>query len=1002
MELAGTIIKGIYYDSVTLMRAARELQALPEVTDAAAVMATAENKRILAASGLDWPDLADAGDTDLVLAVTATDAATAKAALEQAQDNLTKQSRRPAGTQAAEYAPRSLEKALEIDPSANFALISVAGKYAATEIRKALQAGLNVLCFSDNVTLEDEVACKQYARAQGRLLMGPDCGTALVGGVPLAFANEIRSGGIGLVAASGTGLQEVTCLIHRAGGGVSHALGVGGRDVKAPVGGLSLLTAWAALEQDEATRVIVWISKTPDPSVLQNFRTALRTASKPVVACFIGADPDALEGTGVHAARTLEDAALQAVALDQNKDLDQIRSSLATGTNLSAPQRRPGGRYVRGLFCGGTFAQEAVHLLGARLDAIQTNVREPLADPDRSQGHSLIDLGSDEFTAGRAHPMIDYALRNRRILEEARDPETAVIWVDVVLGYGAHPEPAAELVPVFESVRALDNPPPIVFHVCGTDDDPQHRARVVAALTAAGGWCAPSNAAAAAWIADLLELPQTGPAAQAAAIMAATENEAEPFTLNPPTDLLTVPLRVINVGLADFAGPIRARGHSCIQVDWQPPAPVAPEVLAHLQSAATERAAANARAFELVQQGQPYWVDMGIARDLVPDMHPNRFLHAGPPIEWERMCGPLRGALIGAVLYEGYADNVEEAAQQLAAGRYEFAPCHGHQTVGPMAGVVSPSMPVFVVENRAHGNRTYCTQNEGLGKVLRYGAYAPEVLERLRWMATTLYPALQAAIRSLDGIDLNTLIAQALHMGDEVHNRNRAATSLLLRALVPALVRTAPDAATAAAAIEFINGNDHFFLNLSMPACKAVLDPARNIPHSSLVVAMARNGTDFGIQLAGTGDRWFTGPALVPDALYFAGYSKDDANPDIGDSCITEAGGLGGFAIAAAPAIVQFVGGHAADALRYTLEMYEIVVGENKRYQIPSLDFRGTPTGIDAIRVVEKGIVPFIDTGVAHKEAGVGQVGAGVVSAPMEPFIKAVEGLAATQKEKEQ
>jgi hypothetical protein len=462
---------------------------------------------------------------------------------------------------------------------------------------------------------------------------------------------------------------------------------------------------------------------------------------------------------------------------------------------------------------------------------------------------------------------------------------------------------------------------------------------------------------------------------------------------NCMSSFLSQPLNVINLGIETFDATIRACGGQSVQVDWRPAAPLSAEARAGCVAMAERMAAANEKALATLQAAKPVLTGMGIAGELIPGMAQDLFLHAGPPITWARMCGPMRGAMIGAVLYEGLAATAAEAEAQLAAGRYRFAPCHAYGAVGPMAGVVSASMPVFVVENQAFGNLAFCTQNEGLGKVLRYGAFSPDVIDRLKWMEQTLYPALKSAIEAAGGIDLKNLIAQALHMGDEVHNRNRAGTSLLLRALAPWLVRTAKDQETAAAVIEFINGNDHFFLNLSMPACKASLDPVRGTADSSMVVAMARNGTDFGVQLAGTGDAWFTGAALVPDALFFAGYTKEDANPDIGDSTITETAGLGGFAIAAAPAIVQFVGGSARDAINYSLAMYEIAIGENSVFQIPALDFRGTPTGIDALNVVRKGVVPFLDTGVAHKDAGVGQVGAGVVSAPMDPFVKAVEGL---------
>ena len=342
---------------------------------------------------------------------------------------------------------------------------------------------------------------------------------------------------------------------------------------------------------------------------------------------------------------------------------------------------------------------------------------------------------------------------------------------------------------------------------------------------------------------------------------------------------------------------------------------------------------------KLILSGKPQLIGLELARDVIPGMKPDLLLHAGPPITWDRMCGPMRGAVIGALLYERRARTPEEARRLAASGAIKFSPCHEHAAVGPMAGIISPSMPVFVLRNETHGNYAYCTLNEGLGKVLRYGAYAESVIERLDWMQHTLFPVLQRAVARLGNIDLKNLIAQALHMGDEVHNRNRAATSLFYRTIAPAIVTTCGQPATAAAALDFINHNDHFFLNLSMAASKATLDAARGIKHSSIVVVMARNGTDFGVQLSGTGNQWFTGPADVPDALYFPGYSKADANPDIGDSAITETNGLGGFAIAAAPAIVQFVGGSSDDALRYTRQMYEITAAENNVFQIPSLEF---------------------------------------------------------------
>jgi hypothetical protein len=380
-------------------------------------------------------------------------------------------------------------------------------------------------------------------------------------------------------------------------------------------------------------------------------------------------------------------------------------------------------------------------------------------------------------------------------------------------------------------------------------------------------------------------------------------------------------------------------------------------------------------------------------------LQPGQFLHAGPPIEWERASGPLRGALIGAVLFEGLAADAEEAQRLLAAGTgIELAPCHSRGGVGPMAGVVSPSMWVFELRDDALGGASWCTLNEGLGKVLRYGAYGPEVLDRLRWMAGVLGPLLSTAVRRRvdrqGTIDVKAIISQMIQMGDEGHNRNRAGTLMLLREVLPDLVESGAPSAQVAAAAEFVANNDHFFLNLTMPACKLATAAAAGIAGSTVVTVMARNGTDFGIQVSGTGDRWYTGPAAVPQGLFLGNYGPEDANPDIGDSAITETAGIGGFVMAAAPAIVRFVGGSVPDALRATQQSYEITLGENEAFAVPILDFRGAPTGIDVTRVLRTGLLPQINTGMAGRVAGVGQVGAGLVNPPMECFTAAIRGLA--------
>jgi Protein of unknown function (DUF1116) len=458
------------------------------------------------------------------------------------------------------------------------------------------------------------------------------------------------------------------------------------------------------------------------------------------------------------------------------------------------------------------------------------------------------------------------------------------------------------------------------------------------------------------------------------------------------SELLRRDPRIIAAGIDLLADAAEAQAAPVTRVDWRPPMDGTAADLATVMGD-PRRVNANAEAVRRMLGTRALLVDVGPAGDVL-SLDRGDFLHAGPPIDWDRASGPLRGALMGAAAFEGVVPEPEQAAALFGSGTLRLAPCHHHRTVGPMAGVVSASMWVFVVEDADTGALAYCSLNEGLGKVLRYGAFAPDVLARLRWMADVLGPMLQAAVRAHGPIDVNAIVAQMLQMGDEGHNRNRAGTLMLLRELTPSLVDLGFASSDVAEAIRFIGGNDHFFLNLAMPASKLALDAARNIPGSTMVVAMARNGTDFGIQVAGTGDQWFIGPARVPEGLYFGGFGPGDANPDIGDSAITETAGLGGFAMAAAPSIVRFVGGTVADALATTRRMYEITLAEHPAYSIPALDFRGTPCGIDVTKVVRAGILPQINTGLAGKIAGTGQVGAGLVTPPAEIFPVALAELA--------
>lgn len=1012
------IRRGAYYDSVLLMQLQLALAALDGVQEAGVVMGAAVNKELLAQGGLLTPEVEQAQPDDLVIVVQAKDRAAAQAALAQVDGLLAR--RRPTLDHA--YRPRSLATAARMLPAARWVLVSVAGRHAAGVARDALRLGKHVFLFSDNVPLSDEISLKQTAGEKGLLVMGPDCGTAFIGGIGLGFANKVRRGPIGIVAAAGTGLQQVAARIHQLGSGLTHGIGVGGRDLTAEVGGRVSLQGISLLSRDAETQVMVMISKPPAAAIAEKVLAAARQAPQPVVVCFVGQAAAPWRQDNLYFAQGLDDAARLAVELTSRPGPISPPTPPPSGEESLTPPSlpgkgggglgfAPGQRYLRGLFSGGTLAYEAQYLLRDYLPRVWANA--PLNKADRipnslvSQEHTIIDLGEDEFTVGRLHPMMDNQLRIRRLLQEADDPETAVILLDVVLGYGAHPNPAGELGPAIAKAKTAAEVAgrrlEVVAVVVGTDEDPQNLEGQIRQLRRAGAWVDTSNEAVVRHAGRLLDELHERSGHQFTTLEPRPRrllSTSSRFTNSQATSsqpsLLREPFAAINVGLESFAENLIAQGAPAIQVDWRPPARGNEELMLleePLTGKTIDIERANKTAVERMMESRPVLVGLGRARDVIPGMREDMLLHAGPPVAWERMCGPQRGAVVGALIFEGKAANWAAAEALIAAGQVAFEPCHHHRAVGPMAGVISPSMWVYIIEDKTHGQRAYSNLNEGYGKVLRMGAYGPDVIARLRWLNETAGPILAAAAAASDGVDMRALIAEALHMGDEGHNRNKAASLLFLKVLSPQII-AACAATTAAEIVRFMGDTPLTVLNPIMAACKVMADAGHGIEGSTLVTAMARNGTDFGIRVSGLGDRWFTAPAGRVKALYFPGFTERDANPDIGDSTITETAGIGGFAMATAPAIVTFVGGQAKDAVNATLDMYEITCAEHRFFTMPALDFRGAPTGIDIRKVVEKGIPPRVNTGVAHKDPGIGQVGAGVVSAPLSVFEDALAAYA--------
>jgi succinyl-CoA synthetase alpha subunit len=1053
------IRRGVYHDSVTLLRVSHAAAAVPGVDAAQVAMATALNLELAAGLGFSVPS--DAGPNDLLITVRGADDAAVRAGLAAVEQGLVARVT-PTGGATGVAPARTVRAGAHDHPAAGVVLLSVPGPAVLGEALDAIEAGRHVMIFSDNVPVADELTIKEAAAHAGVLAMGPDCGTAILGGVGLGFTNVLHAAGgprVGIVAASGTGAQQLTCLLDEAGVAVSHVLGVGGRDLSAVVGGRSARAALAALDTDPGTDHIAVISKPADPQVAADLRAFADTLATRVTQLVIGpGEPDITAGAeqliGAVGGRSpiwptwgLADAADAGAAAGAGE------AATAAGARAAGPvgpdaAARPGA--LRGLYSGGTLADEAMLVLADTLGDIRSNIplRPELALPARINsagaaqlsrngtpgtevddfiragvrphggpdltglGHAIVDLGDDAFTVGRPHPMIDPTLRLALLTDQAADPDVAVVLLDVVLGHGADADPAATLAPAIanavESAARIGRGLAVVVALCGTAADPQDRERQAAALAAAGAQVHLSNAAAARAAGALARTGVGSAPAEPTAAAPDRGNSAAPSPADVPqtplpadgtpldADLLTAPAEVICAGIGLLADALRDQSVRVVEVDYRPPSTgTAVDQALRTVLADPRRPAANAEAVRRMLGVRARLVDVRPAAEAL-GLRPGQFCHAGPPINYERASGPMRGALIGALIFEGLAADPAEAEALLSSGDgIELTPCHDRHAVGPMAGVISPSMWMFELADEHTGARAFCSLNEGLGKVLRYGAYGPAVIDRLRWMTDVLGPALAAAVRAAGPVDITAIVGQMVQMGDEGHNRNRAGTLMLLRELLPALIASGRPAADIAEVARFVATNDHFFLNLVMPTGKLMGDAAAHVPGSTIVTAMCRNGTDFGIRVSGTGDEWFTGPALFPDGLFLPGFGPDDANPDIGDSAITETMGVGGMAMATAPAIVRFVGGTVPDALAVTRRMYEITQAENPAFAIPILEFRGSPTGIDVTRVLRTGILPQINTGMAGRVAGTGQVGAGLVTPPMECFTTAIHGLAA-------
>lgn len=981
------ILKNNYQDSINLMLLTNRINDLETVTMSQIMMGTNANKDILNNTNLLTEEANAASPNDLMIVVESDQAAIMDQVLPEVEQFLSDLSSK--GSEEQAQVATTWQEALDAMPDANMALFSIPGEYGAAEMETALKKGLHVFSFTDNIPVEEEVRLKQLAHERGLLMMGPDCGTGILSSIPIAFTNVVAPGNIGVVGASGTGIQEVTTIIDRLGNGVVHAIGTGGRDLSDKVGAVTVKDAIVALENHEPTDVICVISKPPAKEVRDEVVQLLQSITKPVVAIFLGEKPEAHEGK-VYLAHTLEETAKIAVDLANNASVKANYFEAVTPPERTVPDEK----VIKGLYSGGTLAAEAGMLISEAL-GLEGLVKEE-GYILKSQGYDIIDLGDDIYTQGKPHPMIDPEVRVKKIKEYAQDDSTGILLVDIVLGYGAHEDMVGALLPAIKDAQELNPELQVVATVVGTDKDPQNYQEAVQRLQEQHVLVAESNAKVVQLALRLKGIELTE--ADKPVVPYQGETIEIPYASPSVAELLNTKPRVINVGLQSFNESIQAFDGKSIQFNWKPRAGGNKKMI-HILNALEEHAdkieKENQQVMDKIKNAQPFLTDVVPAKNVIPELNEvqKTLLHAGPPITWEAMTGPMKGSVVGAAIFEGWAESEKEVLALVEAGEIRFIPCHHVHAVGPMGGITSANMPVFVVENRLDGSKGYCTMNEGIGKVLRFGAFSQEVVNRLNWMKDVLGPTLSGALKqSENGLNLSVLIARSITMGDEFHQRNFAASLNFLREVAPLIVCLEMDEKDKQEVMKFLADTDQFFLNIMMAAGKAIVDCARKEAKGTIVTTLTRNGVDFGVRIAETQDQWFTAPVNLPKGLYFTGFSEEDGNPDMGDSAITETVGVGGMAMVAAPGVTRFVGaGGFQDALSISNEMAEICVGQNPAWTIPTWDFRGTCLGIDIRKVVETGITPLINTGIAHKEAGIGQIGAGTVRAPLACFENALE-----------
>ncbi len=1168
MIIKNHIEKNRYFDSLLLMKISAEIGKAEGVVRASAGMGTPMNMSILDEMEILNADGKAAGPNDLIIAVAATDEKAAAnatvvmlnflsgAQLPEAWDRNTishdanghgtseslsgkmMQIGRLTGSGCYGYQGyRSIDRLCRTEKGFNLAVISTAGEFAGALAREAIENGLNVFIFSDGVSADDEAALKIRAEAEGLLVMGPSCGLSFINGTAIGLCSKTRRGAIGIVAASGSGMQEVMCIIHRRGGGISHAIGTGGGDLSGAVGGISTIRGIKLLEDDPGTKVIVLVSKPPADIAEKKVLAAVKNCRKPVIVMFINGDDEAVLRAGAMPAYTFEDAAIK--ALDAEADVKyrcqktsyksichdlKIRAAntiknynmiIQSGKNTKNTKntKKHFGKYIRGIFCGGTLAEEAIQLISCIIGTqhkdnagetvenlnsgngdnntcisaryIMTNVKirgqgiqyVDELDKKKSTGHTIIDIGGEEFTKGRPHAAIDPSVRVARFCKEAADPETGVILMDFLLGYGMHEDPAGIMADpvreVLEKAEMEGRKLYVVASICGTDLDPQDYNVQKRKLEEAGIVVTENNAEAAVMAAVLVSMQdycyvESLETASLILPVISSESQADKETAvkqgGALESLFHKSIKAVNIGARLFADAINSQktvtdnaagskagegagkvtggsagkvtlegtaegmGESAgeatgedtgdsaegrtvkaeaFSIDWRPPVycdsnnPKLPDTLIALREMAKPGVladkirAANRMVIDIMQGSDPYWIGMKPAIECVPGMEENLILHSGPSISWEEMCETQQTGIMNGILYEKYATGYDEAYTLIKRGEIKYAPANDYHIVAPGSGIATSSMTVNIVEDRKTGARGFCAPFEGpnRGGLAGWGIFNENIRIHLDMVKDVIAPVVTSVLSAAGGMALKSILTRSVEMGDELHSRQDAAGLLAVNEMMRLLVKSETSLKIIRQCADLFYGTTRFFHPIDMAAAMCVHEAVREVPYSTVVTAMEGNGVEFGIKLSGTGNKWYTAPSPILKGNFVStDVDSADVLPWIGDSCMLEAAGLGGFAAAAAPAVMRAQGRTISDGMEQSLLMEDITLASHNAYLMPQLDYRGTPLGIDLRKVLTYGIEPVIHGGIISKSGK--RLGSGIARVPMKCFTEAAAGYA--------